>query len=266
MGIGSIAGMSGSPQASGQMQAAEMMYKMENKKLATDYQGQVEGFRGDYNQAQQASLDSFEQYYGGIEENLSNYYKNLNPVKFAQQYKTSLADYTNKQLQQHTDSMASRGLMTSGMREQASKEAAFGLAQGNAQADLQAEEQVRSMQQGWANRGRDVMANDQQLAGTQAGMNSKLLGLGTQAVMGANTDIANTIGDIRGEKLAGDKAAHANKVKGWDAIETTAGEYSGATMANDAFQGMMGGTSSSQQGKSATTGGGSGGLMKMASA
>lgn len=112
--------------------------------------------RMDFNQAQ---LDKWEQMFGGIEENLSNYYSNLDPTKFATQSKSDFSASMDKQMSQFNDTMASKGLMTAGQTAQTAKEAAFAKAAGNAQIDMKAPEQVAQMQQGWLQQGANQRAN-----------------------------------------------------------------------------------------------------------
>jgi len=98
-------------------------------------------------------MNDWEVTYGGIEDNLSDYYNNLDPSKYALQYKTNLSQDIDKQLAQTNDELASSGLMSAGMRAQSEKEAAFTKATGNANADLAAEDRVREMQTSFLNRG-----------------------------------------------------------------------------------------------------------------
>jgi hypothetical protein len=108
--------------------------------------------------AQQLMAD-WEQTFGGIEENLSDYYNNLDPEKYAQEYKTNLYENIDKQVAQLNDSLASSGLQSSGMAAQTAKEAAFAKATGSAQADLAAEDKVNAMKQGFVNTGANRYAN-----------------------------------------------------------------------------------------------------------
>lgn len=101
----------------------------------------------------QQMLTDWEDTFGSIEDNLSEYYQNLDPAKYAQEYKTNLSSNIDKQMKQMNESLSASGLMTSGMAAQNEKEAAFAKATGNAQADLMAEDKVASMQQGFVNTG-----------------------------------------------------------------------------------------------------------------
>lgn len=104
-------------------------------------------------EAAQGMMTEFEATFGGVEENLVNYYQNLDPVKYATRYKTSLNANIDKQLNQMQESMAAKGIMTSGMMAQQNKEASFEKARGGAEADLMAEDKVNEMKQGFLNTG-----------------------------------------------------------------------------------------------------------------
>jgi len=129
--------------------------------------------------------------FGGIQDNLSEYYNNLDPVKFATQNKMSLASAMDKQVSQMNESFATSGIQTGGMKMQAQKEAAFTQAQGNAAIDIAAPEQVAQMQQGFLNFGegqRTTAFNAKQNAFNAQGQYAQW---GTEAMMTANRDIAN---------------------------------------------------------------------------
>jgi len=109
----------------------------------------------------QELLDNWEQTFGGIQENLSDYYNNLDPNKYATEYKSNLYENIDKQMGQLNETLASQGLQSSGMRAQAEKEAAFGKATGAAQADLMAEDKVASMKQSFLNFGENQRSTAQ---------------------------------------------------------------------------------------------------------
>jgi len=106
----------------------------------------------------QRLLDEWETTYGGLEDNLSDYYNNLDPDKYATQYKSNLNENIDKQVGQMNDEMASSGLMSAGMKAQGAKEAAFAKATGGAQADLMAEDKVMGMKTDFLNRGENRKA------------------------------------------------------------------------------------------------------------
>ena len=101
----------------------------------------------------QQMLSDWEETFGGLEQNLADYYQNLDPEKYAQQYKSDLYQNIDKQVKQLDENLAATGLQTSGMKAQTQKEAAFAKATGAAQADLVAEDKVKAMQQGFVNTG-----------------------------------------------------------------------------------------------------------------
>jgi len=111
----------------------------------------------------QDMLTDWEETFGGIEDNLSQYYNNLDPVKYATSYKSNLNENIDKQMAQMNETMAATGLQTAGMKQQTAKEAAFAKATGGAQADLMAEDKVMSMKQGFLNTGSAQKTNAQNL-------------------------------------------------------------------------------------------------------
>ena len=113
-----------------------------------DQAGRFQAQQQAFNQQQ---LDDWENMFGGMEENVTDYYNNLDPEKFATAGKQNLAQQMSKQMTQFNESMSAQGLQTSGMRVQAEKEAAFTQAAGNAGIDLAAPEQVNQMKQGYLN-------------------------------------------------------------------------------------------------------------------
>ncbi len=101
----------------------------------------------------QGLMDRWEGAFGSIQDNLSTYYNNLDPVKYSTENKARLNESLQKSMQQFNETMAATGLQSAGMKQQAAKEAAFKQAAGNAQIDLASEDKVRNMQQGWLNFG-----------------------------------------------------------------------------------------------------------------
>ena len=152
----------------------------------------------------QGLVDDWEATFGGIQENLSQYYSNLDPTKYAQEYKTNLNENIDKQVTQMNDTMSASGLQTAGMKQQTAKEAAFAKATGGAQADLMAEDKVASMKQGFVNSG----------AGQQSAANSSTFNAygnlsGSQMQAGAN------VGGV-GANVAGNQAQmHADDSAGY---------------------------------------------------
>lgn len=111
----------------------------------------------------QKMMDSWTETFGGLEENLSDYYNNLDPDKFAMSAKSTLQANLDKSMTQFNESMAASGLQSSGMKQQVAKEAMFAQAQGNAQIDINSPEQVAQMQQGFLNYGSGFKTQAQSL-------------------------------------------------------------------------------------------------------
>ena len=81
-----------------------------------DWGGGLEGGGQEGVNFAQGMLDQWESTFGGVQDNLSDYYKNLDPAKYSQQYKTNLNENIDKQLYQMNETMAATGLQTAGMR------------------------------------------------------------------------------------------------------------------------------------------------------
>ena len=155
----------------------------------------------------QGVMDDWENTFGGIQDNLSEYYSNLDPVKFATQNKVSLQSAMDKQMQQMNDTMAAAGVQTAGMKQQAQKESAFELAKGNAAIDMAAPEQVAQMQQGFVNSGDNqynagvsMMNSANNLTGQMASAGANLVnsaGQGVTAAMNAQAQGAAQLGQAQ---------------------------------------------------------------------
>jgi len=101
----------------------------------------------------QGLLDDWESTFGGIEENMKDYYTNLDPTKFATESKSQFMSEMDKQMKIFNETMAASGLQSAGMKQQANKEMAFELAKGNAGIDIASEEFVADKKQNWLNYG-----------------------------------------------------------------------------------------------------------------
>jgi len=101
----------------------------------------------------QGLIDDWEGTFGGIQDNLSDYYNNLDPDKFSTQNKSAYKQNMDKQMAQFDESMAASGLQSQGMKQQAQQEAAFNTAEANANYDIMAPEQVNQMKSGFLNFG-----------------------------------------------------------------------------------------------------------------
>lgn len=122
----------------------------------------------------QGMIDDWELTFGGLEDNLSEYYNNLDPDKFAIQSKTILQDNLQKSMTQFNETMAANGLQSAGMKQQAAKEAAFLQATGNAQIDINAPETVAQMQQGFLNYGSPYKMQAESLLAGATNLDSQL--------------------------------------------------------------------------------------------
>ena len=154
-------------------------------------------------QAQQL-LDSWEGTFGGIQDNLSDYFNNLDPAKYATEAKNKFSQNLQKQMTQFNETMAASGLQSAGMRQQAAKEAAFKTAETNAQIDMKAPEQVAQMQQGFLQFG-EPQRQEAQSQFNSAFNNQTTLGIkGHEAQMNVNRNIAEA---QLGQASASDKNA-----------------------------------------------------------
>ncbi|RLC88463.1 MAG: hypothetical protein DRI37_05185 [Chloroflexi bacterium] len=144
---------------------------------AQAFQGQAFSGQGD-NQAgiaaAQGFLDDWADTFGGLEDNLSNYYNNLDPDKFATQNKVALQQNLDKSMNQFNESMAASGLQSSGMKQQAAKEAMFAQATGNSNIDINAPEQVAQMQQGFLNYGAPFKQQAQSMLSNATNLDSNI--------------------------------------------------------------------------------------------
>ncbi len=124
--------------------------------------------------AAQRMLDDWADTFGGLEDNLSNYYNDLDPDKFSTQSKIYLQESIDKSMKQFNETMAASGLQSSGMKQQAAKEAAFLQATGNAQIDIGAEETVAQMQQGFLSYGQAEKQQAQDLLAGATNLDSQI--------------------------------------------------------------------------------------------
>ena len=160
--VGSIGGLVGIESAEQKAASDASDAALAQSKLTQQRMDELGTEMMDFNQG---LLDEWEEMFGPMEQNLTDYYSELDPIKYATQNKQALTENIDKQLSQFNDTMSAQGLQTSGMKSQAMKEASFAKATGSAQIDVQAPEQVRQMQQGW------LGANQQEKANATAGIN-----------------------------------------------------------------------------------------------
>ncbi len=182
--IGSaVVGVGGLVQGKKAGDAADDKYNKASSQLEK-YMAQANVFGEDALEFSQGLLTDWEETFGSMQDNLSDYYSGLDPVKYATEYKSNLNDNIDKQLSQMNDTLSASGLQNSGMAAQTAKEAAFAKATGGAVADLAADDKVAAMQQGFVNSG----ANQQARAESGvAGGYSNLINIAT----GAGRNLAN---------------------------------------------------------------------------
>jgi len=141
----------------------------------------------------QAMLDKWESTFGGLQENLSNYYKNLDPVKFSQQQKTAFSQNLNKQMDQLHETLTQRGMMSAGQRAQLDKEAAFQKAQADTSFDINAPEKVAQMQQGFVATGANQQSQANQAMNIAQQNQAQYATTGASAIMNARLGVAQNL-------------------------------------------------------------------------
>ena len=190
----------------------------------------------------QGLLDNWESTFGGVQENLSSFYNNLDPTKYATESKATLKRNMDKQMEQFNDTMASSGLQSSGMKQQAAKEAAFKTAEANSQIDLASEDKVAEMKQGWLNQGEPQRAFAQSNM-SQAQRNQALYGeTGFNAQSTQNTNLANAY--LGGSEFQQNQSAnYGASAAGYN---QSAGNMFGSAMRSGitAYDGLTGGSGS----------------------
>jgi len=188
-------------------QSDAMGYLNVNSGEASDYNDLMTYF-GDAGVANaQGMLDEWESAFGSIQDNLSDYYNNLDPLKFSQESKTAYAQNLDKQMKQLNEGLAQRGITTSGQRAQLEKEAAFEKARTNASIDINAPEQVAQMKQSWLNRGDASKSRADQAVIGALGNQATYAGLGKESMMNANTNMANVLTGQASQSAVGSAAA-----------------------------------------------------------
>lgn len=199
-GIASLAGSAlSSYQAKGAADNAEARtedafgYISQNVDLADSLDSMM-SYYGDLGvENAQGLIDQWETAFGGIQQNLSDYYNNLDPMKFSQQAKTAYSESLNKQMKQMSETLTQRGLTSSGQRAQLEKEAMFNKAQTNADIDIKAPEEVARMKQGWLSQGETLRGQGVQSMSNALSNQASYSQVGSNAMMNANTGISNIL-------------------------------------------------------------------------
>jgi len=171
---------------------------MQNVGVAGDLNKYLQELGGEGVEYAQGLMDNWEATFGGIQDNLADYYQNLDPNKYATQAKSDYMANMDKQMKQFNDTMASSGLQSAGMKQQAAQEASFATAQGNAAIDLGAEDKVRGMQQGFVNSGEAQRSQATNFMDSAMGRQGQYASIGGNAMMNANTGIANAYSNQAG--------------------------------------------------------------------
>ena len=147
---------------------------------------------GDF--AQEVWAD-WEAMYGPLEQNLVNYYNNLDPDKFSTQWKAQIEQNLAKEMKQFEEVAAQSGIMTSGMMLQAQKEQGYKQAMANAQADIAAPEYVAQQQQGFYGQFGQPQKNVAQSQLGQSILNkANLANMGVQQQLGARNNLISLAG------------------------------------------------------------------------
>ncbi len=209
----------------GQAMAGESLDTLKHNQAMADNFANLMSSLGDQGiEYAQGLMDRWEDSFGGIQDNLTDYYNNLDPDKYATQNKAEFKSQMDKQMSQFNETMAASGLQSAGMKQQAAKEAAFKTAETNSQIDLAAEDQVADMKAGFLQFG-----EGQRQAGDSAMENA----LGNEAVyagMGQNAQ------DAAGRNVAQGQDNLAN----WEAKLAQGQENIGNSWGNvgNAYQGL----------------------------
>ena len=167
----------------------------------------------------QGIMDDWEGTFGGIEDNMSEYYNNLDPEKFATGEKARFKQNLDKQMTQYNETMASNGLQSAGMKAQTAKEAMFKTAEQNSQIDLSSEEHVADQKMNFLDFGESRRASAETAMGNALGHKTALGAQGLNAQINQTSRLASAAGgmsDFYGQSAAnyGASAAGHNQAAG----------------------------------------------------
>ena len=214
MGVGaaiggavSLMGAKGASKAAGAAsgKAEEWMNKawgigQEGVNIADQFAETLKLIGEEYGEFAQEVWADWEAMYGPLEQNLVNYYNNLDPNKFSTQWKAQIEQNLNKEMKQFEQAAAQSGIMTSPMMLQAQKDRAFKQAEANAQADIMAPEYVAQQQQGFYGQfGAPQKATAQSLQGQSILNKANLANMGVSQQLNARN---NLIGLAQGNQQA----------------------------------------------------------------
>jgi len=193
-------------------------YLSDAQGLSGDFNEYLMSLGEDYSQWAQGVYGEWENMFGDMQKNIVDYYSNLDPEKYATEMKADISQSIQKSMQQFDQMAAQTGIMTSGMKLQMQKEAAFNKAQQFAQTDLAAEDYVRQQQAGfygafgepWRQQAQNLQGSSiltqGQLAGTGYGAQTNALGnlsnlyqSRAQGIGGMYGNLANVYGQQGGQ-------------------------------------------------------------------
>lgn len=149
----------------------------------------------EYNQYQQQKWDSI---YGPVQENLSNYYNNLDPDKFQTEMNVDIGTAYNQAQEQLTANLAARGIQGSGVEAQALTNLEQGRADALSQTRVGAEQQVAGMQSNFLSLGLNQQPSLRQNVNSAFGQQQQSLGNMQNLQMG----LANQYGQSAGGYMA----------------------------------------------------------------
>jgi len=143
----------------------------------------------------QQQYDDWKRIFGPIEDNLADYYQELDPESYAAQMKSSISNYYNQAGQNINRQLSQRGIDNSGLAVAVSRDLEQEEARQKAIADQQAKDIVEQKKLsflglGLGNQGA-LQANINNSYGTQLNLASQQLALANQQGMQANKSLAN---------------------------------------------------------------------------
>lgn len=177
-----------------QQQGLEVM--KDNQAMASNFSNFMNSLGEQGMEYAQGLMDSWESSFGGIQDNLTEYYNNLDPEKFATQNKADYKANLDKQMSQFNETMAANGLQSAGMKQQTAKEAMFKTAEANSQIDLAADDQVAQMKQGFLQFGEGQRGSAETAMGNAQSNQGQFANIGQGAVDSANRGVATAYGNV----------------------------------------------------------------------
>ncbi len=177
-----------------QQQGLEVM--KDNQAMAHNFSNFMNSLGEQGMEYAQGLMDNWESSFGGIQDNLTQYYNNLDPEKFATQNKADYKQALDKQMGQFNETMAASGLQSAGMKQQTAKEAMFKTAEANSQIDLAAEDQVAQMKQGFLQFGEGQRGSAENAMGNAQANQANFAGMGQNATDAAGRNVAGGYGNV----------------------------------------------------------------------